>query len=58
MSQLLQEGRDRAPELALDVSIEDMNLAKETSSITPAKAVFSSVSALLTAIRVRFLTLR
>jgi len=29
-----------------------MNLAKEVSSITPAKAVFSSVSILLTMIRV------
>ena len=37
----------------LSVAIEAMNLAKEVSSITPAKAVFGSVSVLLTMIRVR-----
>ena len=37
----------------LNVAIEAMNLAKEVSSVTPAKAVFGSVSALLTMIRVR-----
>ena len=31
-----------------------MNLVKEVSSITPAKAVFGSVSILLTMIKVRF----
>ena len=36
----------------LNVAIEVMNLAKEVSSVTPAKAVFGSVSALLTMIRV------
>ena len=36
----------------LNVAIEAMNLAKEISSITPAKGVFGSVSALLTMIRV------
>ena len=40
---------------SLNVAIETMNLAKEISSITPAKAVFGSVSVLLTMIRVRFL---
>ena len=34
------------------MAIEAMNLAKEVSSITPAKAVFGSVSILLTMIRV------
>jgi len=38
----------------LTVAIEAMNLAKEVSSATPAKAVFGSVGALLTMIRVRF----
>ena len=40
---------------ALNTAIEAMNLAKEVSSVTPAKAVFGSVSVLLTMIRVRFL---
>ena len=40
---------------ALNTAIEAMNLAKEVSSVTPAKAVFGSVSILLTMIRVRFL---
>jgi len=40
---------------SLNMAIEAMNLAKEVSSITPAKAVFGSVSALLTMIRVRSL---
>ena len=39
----------------LNVSIEAMNLAKEISSVTPAKAVFGSVSVVLTMIRVCFL---
>ena len=39
----------------LNVAIEALNLAKEISSATPAKAVFGSVSAILTMIRVRFL---
>lgn len=37
----------------LNVAIEAINLAKEISSITPAKAVFGSVGVLLTMIRVR-----
>ena len=41
---------------SLDVAIEAINLAKEVSSITPAKAVFGSVSALLTMMRVCFLS--
>jgi len=37
---------------ALNVAIETLNLAKEISSITPAKAVFGSVSVILATIRV------
>ena len=48
------EGQDSALSL-LDVAIEALNLAKEVAGITPAKAVFGSVSALLTMIRVRLL---
>ena len=40
---------------SLNVAIDALNLAKEISSATPAKAVFGSVSALLTIIRVRSL---
>ena len=40
---------------SLNVAIEATNLAKEISSITPAKAVFGSVNVLLTMIRVRSL---
>jgi len=40
---------------ALNVAIEALNLAKEISSITPAKAVFGSVSFILVMIRVSFL---
>jgi len=39
---------------SLNIAIEAMNLAKEVSSITPAKVVFGSVSILLTMVRVRF----
>jgi len=39
---------------ALNVAIETSILAKEVSSITPAKAVFGSVSFILTMIRVGF----
>lgn len=42
---------------ALNVAIEAMNLAKEVSSITPAKAVFGSASVLLAMIRVGLLVL-
>jgi len=38
---------------SLNVAIEALNLAKEASSITPAKVVFGSVIILLTMIRVR-----
>ena len=40
---------------SLNLAIEALNLAKEISSITPAKAVFGSVSVLLAMIRVRAL---
>jgi len=40
---------------SLNVAIEATNLAKEISSITPDKAVFGSISVLLTMIRVRSL---
>jgi predicted metal-dependent hydrolase len=39
----------------LNAAIEAMNLAKEAVSITSAKAVFGSVSIILTMIRVSFL---
>jgi len=45
------KGRDRALP-ALNVAIDTLNLAKEASSLTPAKPVFGSVSILLTMIRV------
>ena len=38
----------------LNAAIEVMNLAKEVSSVTPAKAVFGSVSVILTMISVCF----
>ena len=37
---------------SLNAAIEAMNLAKGVATVTPAKAVFSSVSILLTMIRV------
>ena len=49
-----QKRREDALSL-LDAAIEAMNLAKEVSSPTPAKAVFGSVSVLLRMIRVRLL---
>ena len=42
----------------LNVFIEASNLAKEISSITPAKAVFGSVVVILTMIKVRFFLFR
>jgi len=47
------KGRDNALS-SLNAAIEALNLAKEISVITPAKAVFGSVSVLLTMIRVSF----
>jgi len=49
-----QKGRENALS-SLNVAIDGLNLAKELSSITPATAVFGSVSILLTMIRVSFL---
>jgi hypothetical protein len=43
---------------SLNAAIEAMNLAKEIASITPAKAVFGSVSVVLAMIRVSFLPVR
>jgi len=48
------KGRDSAI-LALNATIEASNLAKELSSITPAKVVFGSVSVVLAMIRVSLL---
>ena len=49
-----QRRRDGALSL-INAAIEVMNLAKEVSSPTPAKAVFGSVSVILTIIRVGLL---
>lgn len=46
-------GRDGPPP-TLDSAIGDLNLAKETTDVTPAKAVFDSANVLLTLIRVGF----
>jgi hypothetical protein len=43
---------------SLNMAIESLNLAKELSSITPAKTVFSSAGIILTMIRVDFFLLR
>jgi len=40
---------------SLNAAVEAMNLAKELSSVTPAKAVFGTVSVILRMIRVGFL---
>ena len=40
---------------SLNVAIDGLNLAKELSSITPAKAVFGSAAILLTMIKASFL---
>ena len=42
----------------LNAAIEAMNLAKEVSSMTPAKAIFGSVSVILAMIRVGPLLVR
>ena len=42
----------------LNAAIEAMNLAKEVSSITPAKAIFGSVGLILTMIKVGPLIVR
>lgn len=43
---------------SLNMAIDILNLAKEASSVTPAKAVFGSVSLLLAMIKVRSLLSR
>ena len=48
------KGRDNVLS-TLGVAIEALTLAKEVSSITPAKVAFGTVSTLLTMIRVRLL---
>ena len=56
MEAKLQRSKGRDGTISsLNTAIEAMNLAKEISSITPAKAVFGSVSILLMMVRVRFL---
>ena len=52
-SQQPMEREDAMP--ALDTAIQTLNLAKDTSTIAPAKAVFGSVSVILSTIRVGFL---
>jgi len=51
------EARPNRPDAlsSLNVAIEALNLGKEISSMTPVKAIFGSVSILLTMIRVPFL---
>jgi len=39
---------------SLNIAIEGLNLAKEVSSVAPAKAVFGSASILLTLVKVCF----
>lgn len=48
------EGRETTIS-ALNAAIEAMNLAKEVSSITPAKAAFGSVSFILAMVKVSLL---
>ena len=58
MASTSQQPKEREKTFStLNVLIEGLNLAKEVSSVTPAKAAFGSVSALLVMIRVRFLLL-
>ena len=49
-----QQKRQDSVRPLLNAAIEAMNLAKEISSATPAKAIFGSVGVLLTMIMVRF----
>ena len=51
------KGREGALSL-LNAAIDAVNLAKEASSITPAKAAFGAAGVLLTMIKVRFLPFR
>jgi len=43
---------------SLNAAVQAVNLAKELSSVTPAKAVFGTVSVILAMIRVSFLSFR
>ena len=51
------KGRE-GPISSLDVAINNLNLVKDASSITPVRVAFNSASALLTVIRVGFLPVR
>ena len=51
------KGHDRTISF-LNEAIEALNLAKDTPSVTPAKAVFGSAGVLLRMIKVRSLTLQ
>ena len=56
MTDKSQRPKERENALStLNVAIDGLNLAKELSGITPATAVFGSISILLTMIRVSFL---
>jgi hypothetical protein len=57
MSTESQRRRDRILS-SLNAAVEAMTIAKELASVTSAKVVFSSVSAILTMIRVGFLLVR
>ena len=48
------KGRDNTVS-ALNVAVDALNLAKEASSITPAKAVFGTVTIILTMVKVGLL---
>jgi len=39
---------------SLNAAVETLNLVKESASVTPAKAIFGTVSVVLTMIRVSF----
>ena len=51
-----QTGQDDALS-ALNAAIAGLNIEKRTSSITPARAAFASVSNILTTVKVHFLSL-
>jgi len=50
-----QQPKHRDALSSLNAAVAALNLAKELSSVTPAKAVFGTVSVILTMIRVSFL---
>ena len=51
-----RQPRERDRTLSLNAAVDGSNLAKEASSIVPAKAAFRSVTAILTMIRVSSFT--